>query len=86
MANPQAAPVVSGTDGLRKMRFSPATWSTGKSGALRICYVYFSEFSQVYLLTAYPKNEKSDLTAEDKVVIQALIREQRRLLSRGPRR
>src|SRR5260370_42586913 len=41
---PTAAPVVPGTDGLRKLRFSPESWPVGKSGALRVCYVYFEEF------------------------------------------
>ncbi len=44
------------------MRFAPAKWRTGKSGAARICFVYLQEWSLTLLVGAYSKNQKDDLT------------------------
>lgn len=44
MTNPQGPPVVKGTGGLRKLRFSPAGLNRGKSGAHRIGYAYFETY------------------------------------------
>jgi hypothetical protein len=73
MLNPKTHPVVEGTGGLRKMRFSPVRWHTGKSGAARIGYVYLQEFGTVLLVIAYSKNEKDDLSPDEKKVIRGLI-------------
>jgi len=66
MEGPERAPLIGGTGGLRKIRFAGAKSSSGKSGALRICYAYFREFDLVYLCAVYPKNEAANLTAEEK--------------------
>ena len=41
MLAPKSGRVIRGTSGLRKLRFAPRDWSSGKSGALRVLYVYF---------------------------------------------
>jgi len=61
MADPRRHPVIQGTKGLRKMRYSPVSWSRGKSGALRVCYVYFERFETIILVIAYAKNEMDDI-------------------------
>ena len=37
-ADPDAGDVMRGTGGVRKLRFAPPSWNTGKSGAARVCY------------------------------------------------
>lgn len=73
ISEPCAGVLVEGTGGLRKLRFAPPAWKTGKSGATRICYVYFEDHALVYLLRAYAKNEKDDLDASEKAAIKKLI-------------
>lgn len=73
MAYPTGAPVIEGTGGLRKLRFAPARWKTGKSGAARVCYAYFEEFGIVYLINAYRKNRKETLTSAEKRAIKSMI-------------
>jgi len=73
MMEPHSGPVVRGTGGLRKLRFSPDDWSVGKRGGLRVCYVYFEQFGLVLLVTVYSKTEKDDLSAEGKKAIRQLI-------------
>lgn len=68
---PNAAPVVQGTSRLRKLRF--ALPGAGKRGGIRVCYVYFEAFGIVFLLTAFAKNEMSDLSSVERKEIAALI-------------
>jgi hypothetical protein len=74
MRDPDAAPLIQGTGGLRKLRFSPSRWRVGKSGAIRVCYVYFQPHWTVLLVMAYGKNRKDNLTAAEKRDIAAYIR------------
>ena len=70
LRDPKRWPVISGTGGLRKMRFSPPNWKRGKSGALRVCYAYFQPVNIVLLVLAYTKDEKDDLSNEEKKAIR----------------
>ncbi len=76
MSGPTRPPVVQGTGGLRKIRFAPPRWNVGKSGATRICYVFFEAWGIVLLVIAYPKNEKDSLTVDEKQAIRDLIARQ----------
>lgn len=72
MFDPKAAPVIQGTNGLRKMRFSPPSWNVGKSGALRICYVYYEDYGNVLLTVVYPKGVKDSLSDKEKKAFNQL--------------
>lgn len=73
MSDPSRSPVIRGTGGLRKIRFSPKKWKIGKSGALRVCYVYFEGYKTVLLSLVYPKTEKDDLSQAEKSRIKSAI-------------
>jgi hypothetical protein len=73
MSNPKRAPVISGTGGLRKLRFAPPGWEMGKSGAVRVCYAYFEEYGIVFLIVVYRKSEKDNLTATERAAIKTYI-------------
>lgn len=75
---PERGVVVRGTDGLRKLRFAPPSWHTGKSGALRICYLWLEEFGIVYLLILYSKLEKADLSPAEQKYFKAWVEALRR--------
>lgn len=64
---------MAGTGGLRKMRFAPPSWHTGKSGAARVCYVVVDGAAVVYLLLIFPKNEKANLTAVERAYFRQRI-------------
>jgi len=78
MCQPKAAPVIEGTGGLRKLRFSPHSRPTGKRDAHRLCYVYFEEVSRVLLVLVYPKNQKDDLSAAERTRIREMIEQIRK--------
>lgn len=73
MENPSSAPVIKGTGKLRKKRF--AISNKGKSGSTRVCYVDFVIKETIYLITVYPKNEKDNLSMEERRAIKKLIDE-----------
>lgn len=69
---PEKGDVIRGTGGARKLRWSAK--GKGKRGGARIIYYYYATEYEVYLITAYAKNQKSDLTSADKRAIQQLIK------------
>lgn len=73
MHAPKDSPVVGGTGGLRKLRYSPPAWHRGTSGAVRVCYVYFEKYGVILLVIAYGKNVKANLTASEKLGIKQYI-------------
>jgi hypothetical protein len=73
MAAPKSGVVVKGTRSLRKLRFAPATWNTGKSGAVRVLYVYFEEYHVVLLCVVYDKTEEAEISQEAKRLINRAI-------------
>ena len=71
LKNPQTGNVIRGTGKLRKMRF--AFQNRGKSGSSRVLYVDFVVAETIYFIFAYPKNEKDNLTDEERNNIKKLI-------------
>jgi hypothetical protein len=71
-SNPEIGDVVPGAGGLRKMRFGYGR--SGKSGGGRTIYYALSD-EVVFMITAYAKVDKSDLTAEETRLFRALIKE-----------
>ena len=60
-----------GTGGVRKMRF--AFEHRGKSGSVRVIYIDFALKEKLYLLTAYPKSEKDNLTKAERNELKRLV-------------
>ena len=75
MAGPESGPAVSGTGGVRKLRFSPEGWATGKSSAIRVWYLYLKEHCKAILLVAYGKSERDNLTAGEKNNLKKLVQQ-----------
>ena len=73
LARPEAGAVVKGAGGLRKVRFAPPSWNTGKSGATPVCYVHFTRADAVYFLAIYAKSEQGGLTPAHRAGFKKLI-------------
>ncbi len=71
--NGTQCPVIPGTGGLRKMRFAPLSWPTGKRGALRIGFTLLPIFNTAFLIAIISKNEQDDLSQQDKKQIKEFI-------------
>ncbi len=70
--NPVKGDVIQGTGGLRKIRF--AFEDRGKGGSVRVCYVDFLVYERIYLITAYSKNEKDNLSKSERNEIRKLVK------------
>lgn len=78
MCNPKASPVIRGTGGLRKLRFSRE--NEGKSGGIRVCYAYFEDFHIVLVVMAYGKNQQDNLSKQEKNGIKEYLELTHRML------
>ena len=72
LLDPKTGAVIRETGGIRKMRF--AFEHRGKSGSIRVIYVDFEVYEKSYLLTAYPKNEKDNLTKSERNELRELVK------------
>ena len=72
LKDPESGPVMEGTGGIRKVRFPLK--NRGKSGSVRVCYADFEEFEVTYLITAFTKAERENLTQEEKNVLKKLVK------------
>ncbi len=72
-ADPTRAPVIPGTGGIRKLRWSGS--GRGKRGGIRTIYFYHVGPDTVYLLTAYAKASQEDLSPTDKKAWAKLVAE-----------
>ena len=72
LLEPNKGDLMQGTGGLRKLRF--AFEGKGKSGSTRVCYVDFVVYETIYLITAYPKSEKDNLSKNERNSIAKLIK------------
>ena len=70
-ANPEAGDVISQAGGVRKLRWSLP--DRGKRGGARVVYYYHSERLPVFLLAAYAKNEKANLSMAERNAMKRLV-------------
>jgi mRNA-degrading endonuclease RelE of RelBE toxin-antitoxin system len=71
--NPAAGDLIQKTGGLRKIRWR--TQTKGKRGGIRVIYYWYLSEDQIYMLLAYGKNEKEDLTEKQKQILRKIVEE-----------
>jgi mRNA-degrading endonuclease RelE of RelBE toxin-antitoxin system len=74
VADPETGSLVPRTGGLRKIRWQGS--GRGKRGGVRVIYYWAVRHDVVLMLLMYPKSEQDDLTADQKKVLTALVREE----------
>ena len=70
-ANPEAGLVIPGTGGIRKLRW--AAKGKGKRGGARVIYYFHNEAVPVFMLSAYAKGEKTDLSQTERNELKKLV-------------
>ena len=62
--NPTSGDLIPGTGGVRKLRWGLE--GRGKRGGARVIYFFHDPGMPLFALTAYAKNERTDLTQQDR--------------------
>jgi hypothetical protein len=70
---PTCGDLIPGTGGLRKMRVGRG--GSGKRGGARVIYYFYNEEFPVLLVAIYAKNEKADVSSQEKKRFTALVKE-----------
>jgi len=70
---PDAGAIISGSGGLRKLRWSLP--GRGKRGGMRVIYYWRKAEEVIYLLFVYPKNRQEDLTPQQLKILRNLVKE-----------
>lgn len=70
---PESGDVISKTGGARKLRV--ATGGKGKRGGGRAIYYYLERDGEIFLITAYQKSKKEDISADEKKIIRLVVEE-----------
>lgn len=84
LKDPEAGAIMEGTGGIRKVRF--ALENKGKSGGVRVCYTDFAEYEVTYLITAFEKKERENLTMEEKNVLKKLVKSLKEEIAKNRRK
>ena len=71
LKDPKIGDVIQGTGGIRKIRIPVG--NIGKRGGARVIYVDIEIKECIYLLDIYAKNEKIDLTQNEKEMLKRLV-------------
>lgn len=64
---------IQGTGGLQKIRVADADRRKGKRGGFRVIYLDLPARETTYLLYLYDKGEKTDISADERSVLRALV-------------
>ena len=74
VADPEAGDLIQGTGGLRKVRWQGA--GRGKRGGVRVVYYWATSDGVILLLMIYGKNERDDLTQDQKAILKRIVEEE----------
>ena len=83
-ANPESGDLIPETGGVRKLRW--ALPGGGKRGGARVIYYFHNERLPVFLLAAYGKSEKVNLTKAERNAVAKLVPMLAGEYARGSRR
>ncbi|HET7434228.1 MAG TPA: hypothetical protein VFN10_05885 [Thermoanaerobaculia bacterium] len=68
--------IIRETGGLRKLRWSQQRRGKGKRGGIRVIYYWYAAGDVVYMLLAYSKDERDDLSSPQKRLLVNLVKEE----------
>lgn len=72
LLHPEQGKVISGTSGLRKLRWPSGLNDKGKSGGVRVIY-HYSDNLLIVLVTVYAKSDKENLTQAERNAFKRLV-------------
>jgi hypothetical protein len=76
--NPLVGVIIPGTHGVRKFRY--AMPGKGKRGGFRVVYYFYNDEGPIFLLDIFAKNDREDITPQDKVMFAEFVKELKKIL------
>ena len=73
LKKPKKGDVIQGTGGLRKIRIPMEKDKKGKRGGARVLYVDIELKECIYFINVYSKDEKDDLTEDEKKALKVMV-------------
>ena len=73
VSRPDSVDVIRGSGGLRKLRWAAS--GRGKRGGARVIYYWIASDDTIYLIYAYAKNVRDDLTREQVKLLSKLMKD-----------
>lgn len=74
LQNPKKGDSIAGTGGLRKIRIPMENRGKGKRSGARVLYVDVEIKELIYFINVYSKDEKDDLSEDEKKAFKAVIK------------
>jgi len=71
---PESGEIIRGSGGIRKARWAGS--GRGKRGGIPAIYYFIKEDDQIYMLYAYQKSKRDDLSADQIKQLKTLVEEQ----------
>lgn len=71
--HPKEGVVIEGSGGIRKLRW--ARGASGKSGDVRVIYYYYNDSMLLYLIALFAKNEKTNISTQEKTMLKKLTKQ-----------
>lgn len=71
--DPARGVLIKGGGGIRKLRH--AISRHGKSSGIRVIYYWLKDRAQIYMLVAYPKSKKDNLSDKETAILRELVKE-----------
>ena len=68
---PDSGDIIQGSGGIRKIRWAAS--GRGKRGGARVIYYWATQHDQIFMLYAYAKNERENLTKDQLSVLRAVV-------------
>jgi len=68
---PSSGNIIQGSGGIRKIRWGAS--GRGKKGGVRIIYYWATRNDQIFMLYAYAKNERDDLTKDQLSMLREVV-------------
>jgi hypothetical protein len=68
---PGSGDIIQGSGGIRKIRWGAS--GRGKSGGARVIYYWATQHDQIFMLYAYAKNERDNLTKDQLSVLREVV-------------
>lgn len=71
VAMPGTGDLIQGSGGIRKIRWGAS--GRGKRGGVRVIYYWANTHEQIFMLFAYAKNERDDLTKDQLSALRDIV-------------